>query len=50
MYFLHGSLPWKGLKAANNQQKYEHIGEKKGSMPISELCKGCPEEFGIYLN
>ncbi|KAF9510280.1 hypothetical protein BS47DRAFT_1300340 [Hydnum rufescens UP504] len=50
MYFLRGSLPWQGLKAANNKQKYERIGEKKGSVPISELCEGCPEEFGIYLN
>ncbi|KAF8743644.1 hypothetical protein AX14_001700 [Amanita brunnescens Koide BX004] len=49
MYFLRGSLPWQGLKAATNKQKYEKIGEKKQSTPIKELCDGYPE-FGIYLN
>ncbi|KAH9998113.1 CK1/CK1/CK1-G protein kinase [Russula compacta] len=50
MYFLRGSLPWQGLKAATNKQKYEKIGEKKQTTPIKELCEGQPEEFGIYLN
>ncbi|KAK0551470.1 Palmitoylated plasma membrane-bound casein kinase [Tilletia horrida] len=50
MYFLRGGLPWQGLKAATNKQKYEKIGEKKQSTPIRELCEGFPEEFGIYLN
>ncbi|CAG8451457.1 3089_t:CDS:10 [Diversispora eburnea] len=50
MYFLRGGLPWQGLKAATNKQKYEKIGEKKQSTPIRELCDGFPEEFGIYLS
>lgn len=50
LYFLRGSLPWQGLKAATNKQKYEKIGEKKQSTPIKELCDNYPEEFGIYLN
>ncbi|KAF9427624.1 casein kinase I [Podila epigama] len=50
MYFLRGGLPWQGLKAATNKQKYEKIGEKKQSTPIKELCEGFPEEFSIYLN
>ncbi|KAI1313005.1 casein kinase I [Mortierella claussenii] len=50
MYFLRGGLPWQGLKAATNKQKYEKIGEKKQSTPIKELCEGFPEEFCIYLN
>ena len=44
MYFLRGSLPWQGLKAANNKQKYERIGERKQTVPISELCEGFPGE------
>lgn len=50
LYFLRGSLPWQGLKAATNKQKYEKIGEKKQSTSIKDLCDGLPEEFGIYLN
>jgi casein kinase 1 len=42
MYFLRGSLPWQGLKAATNKQKYEKIGEKKQTTPIKELCEGHP--------
>ncbi|KAL0074692.1 Serine/Threonine kinase CK1 [Phycomyces blakesleeanus] len=49
MYFLRGSLPWQGLRAATNKQKYEKIGEKKQSTVIRDLCEGYPEEFGIYL-
>ncbi|CEI91319.1 hypothetical protein G6F70_006225 [Rhizopus microsporus] len=49
MYFLRGSLPWQGLKAATNKQKYEKIGEKKQTTAIKDLCDGYPEEFGIYL-
>ncbi|KAL1923672.1 uncharacterized protein VTP21DRAFT_8652 [Calcarisporiella thermophila] len=50
MYFLRGSLPWQGLKAATNKQKYEKIGEKKQTTPVKDLCAGFPEEFAIYLN
>lgn len=50
MYFLRGSLPWQGLKAATKRQKYERISEKKMSTPIEELCKEFPSEFATYLN
>ncbi|KAJ7650725.1 kinase-like protein [Roridomyces roridus] len=50
MYFLRGGLPWQGLRAATNKQKYEKIGEKKQTTPIVELCEGFPEEFAIYMN
>lgn len=49
MYFLRGGLPWQGLKAATNKQKYEKIGEKKQTTPIDELCAGFPKQFAEYL-
>ena len=42
MYFLRGGLPWQGLKAATNKQKYEKIGEKKQTTAIKDLCEGFP--------
>jgi len=33
MYFLRGSLPWQGLKAATKKQKYDRIMEKKMTTP-----------------
>ncbi|KAF6754541.1 kinase-like protein [Ephemerocybe angulata] len=47
MYFLRGGLPWQGLRAATNKQKYEKIGEKKQSTAISETVR---REFTIYMN
>ncbi|PVH98519.1 kinase-like protein [Periconia macrospinosa] len=50
MYFLRGGLPWQGLKAATNKQKYEKIGEKKQTTPIKDLCENFPEELNKYLS
>ncbi|KAI8467469.1 MAG: serine/threonine kinase [Monoraphidium minutum] len=49
MYFLRGSLPWQGLKAATKRQKYEKISEKKLATPIDVLCRGYPVEFVSYF-
>jgi casein kinase 1 len=50
MYFLRGSLPWQGLKAATNKQKYEKIGEKKQVTPIRELCETFPGRFLLFFS
>lgn len=50
MYFLRGGLPWQGLKAQNNKQKYERIGEKKRSTRAQDLCAGFPPQFAEYMN
>ncbi|KAJ7904013.1 kinase-like protein [Mycena leptocephala] len=50
MYFLRGDLPWQGLKAATKKQKYDRIMEKKMTTPTDLLCRGFPNEFGIFLN
>ena len=49
MYFLRGSLPWQGLKAATNKQKYEKIGEKKQTTAIKDLCDGFPGDCVSFL-
>nr|CAB3449607.1 unnamed protein product [Digitaria exilis] len=50
LYFLRGSLPWQGLKAATKKQKYDKISEKKLSTPIEALCKSYPVEFASYFH
>ncbi|KAJ3202196.1 serine/threonine protein kinase, partial [Entophlyctis luteolus] len=50
MYFMRGSLPWQGLKAATKKQKYDRIMEKKMTTPADHLCRGFPNEFVAYLN
>ncbi|XP_011093620.1 casein kinase 1-like protein 3 isoform X2 [Sesamum indicum] len=50
LYFLRGSLPWQGLKAATKKQKYDKICEKKLSTPIEVLCKSHPVEFASYFH
>ncbi|CAL5971429.1 Kinase [Hexamita inflata] len=49
VYFIKGSLPWQGLKAGTKKQKYEKILEKKLGVPVEQLCRGAPSEFGAYL-
>eukprot|EP01054_Gregarina_sp_Poly1_P003881 Gregarina_sp_Poly_1__3880@NODE_215_length_11293_cov_58_142259_g191_i0_p4_GENE_NODE_215_length_11293_cov_58_142259_g191_i0NODE_215_length_11293_cov_58_142259_g191_i0_p4_ORF_typecomplete_len358_score46_69Pkinase/PF00069_25/2_5e40Pkinase_Tyr/PF07714_17/1_5e23Pkinase_fungal/PF17667_1/6_8e16Kdo/PF06293_14/1e10Kinaselike/PF14531_6/1_5e10RIO1/PF01163_22/4_1e07WaaY/PF06176_11/1_5e05WaaY/PF06176_11/1_1e03APH/PF01636_23/0_00029YrbLPhoP_reg/PF10707_9/0_018FTA2/PF13095_6/0_018_NODE_215_length_11293_cov_58_1 len=48
-YFLHGSLPWQGLKAVSKKDKYEKIMEIKMHTPIDQLCRNAPRELGEYL-
>ncbi|CAH8272618.1 unnamed protein product [Arabidopsis lyrata] len=50
MYFLRGSLPWKGLKSGNKKQIYDKINDKKVSTSIETLCEGHPIEFATYLH
>ncbi|EPS66934.1 hypothetical protein M569_07842, partial [Genlisea aurea] len=50
LYFLRGSLPWQGLKAATKKQKYDKICEKKLSTPIEVLCKSHAVEFASYFH
>ncbi|MCP8719937.1 MAG: protein kinase [Asgard group archaeon] len=49
-YFLRGQLPWQGLKAPTNKQKYEKIGDKKRTTPAVTLCDGLPLQFAEYLD
>ena len=49
IYFNRGSLPWQGVRAETNMQKYEKIKEKKMSISEEALCKGLPMEFLLYL-
>lgn len=49
MYLLRGSLPWQGLSAKDQKQKYERICQKKEETPFEELCADFPIEFVNYF-
>jgi casein kinase 1 len=42
MYFLRGSLPWRSIEVATNEQRYDEICEKKLTIQINKLCEGYP--------
>jgi hypothetical protein len=50
LYYLRGSLPWRGLEATSQKKKYDLIFEKKRNTSIEVLCRGLPQEFVVYLN
>jgi casein kinase 1 len=50
LYFLHGSLPWQGLKAPSRQEKYRLVFERKKTIPVAELCHDLPAEFATYMS
>jgi serine/threonine protein kinase len=49
VYFLKGQLPWQGLRAANRNDKYGRIFEKKYMTSPEVLCEGLPCEFVSYF-
>lgn len=49
IYFCRGSLPWQGLKAQTEDEKYELVKEKKINTPIEDLCRGLPKAFASYF-
>ena len=50
LYFLKGSLPWQGLQARSDQERFKLITEKKLSFSVERLCHKSPDAFKDYLN
>lgn len=50
LYFLRGALPWSGLDAKTQEEKYRKICEKKEQTKLSILCEGFPKQFEEYLD
>lgn len=50
LYFLKGSLPWQGLQARSDQERFKLITEKKLSFSVERLCHKLPDAFKDYLN
>jgi len=50
VYFMKGTLPWKGLKARTKKEKYEKIKQKKISTSLDSLCHGLPDDFKKFIH
>mmetsp|Transcript_34905 Transcript_34905/g.68940 ORF Transcript_34905/g.68940 Transcript_34905/m.68940 type:complete len:371 (+) Transcript_34905:25-1137(+) len=48
-YFIRGKLPWSGLAAKTQEEKYRKICEKKRDTPLDSLCANFPDAFKEYL-
>lgn len=49
IYFVRGALPWSGLAAKTQAEKYRRILETKESTQLEDLCRGHPDAFKVYL-
>lgn len=49
MYLLRGNLPWMGLPAKTQSEKFRKITDVKGLTSLEDLCAGYPPVFKEYL-
>ena len=50
IYFLHGQLPWQGLRAPTREERYKLVLEQKQSISVKQLCGDSPPEFATYMD
>lgn len=50
VYFVRGSLPWQGLRAATDEERHELVKTQKISVSGEDLCRDLPAEFAKYIN
>lgn len=51
LYFLKkGNLPWQGITATDVKSMIYRIWDKKETIPLEKLFKGCPEQFITYMS
>jgi len=49
IYFLRGNLPWSGLQAISQEEKYKKIKRTKELVSVDDLCAGFPDAFKTFL-
>ncbi|EAY22450.1 CK1 family protein kinase [Trichomonas vaginalis G3] len=46
---INGTLPWQGMEACSNNEKYELIQQSKVNTTLETLCENLPNEFLVYM-
>jgi casein kinase 1 len=49
IYLFKGTLPWQGLQARTQKEKYDSIMQVKMNLPLAEVCATLPPEFELFL-
>lgn len=49
MYFLRGAMPWSGLAAKTQKEKFARIAQVKKETSLDSLCEGHPACFKTYI-
>ena len=49
LYFLKKKLPWMGIKAKNNKERFKKIMDVKIKTKLEIICDGLPKEFAIIV-
>lgn len=49
-YFYKGNLPWQGIHANSNTEKYSKILEQKQNISVQQQFMDMPVEFSTYMN
>ncbi|KAG6007696.1 hypothetical protein E4U21_005657 [Claviceps maximensis] len=49
LYFIHGRLPWQGLRASTHDKRTETVLRMKTKISLAELCSDLPREFADYM-
>lgn len=50
VYFFNGKLPWSNIRTKDKKKRYKLIHEQKLKYSSTELCKGMPREFIVFMD
>ena len=49
LYFFKKDLPWMGVKAKNDKERFKKVLEIKINTKLDDICEGIPKEIGIII-
>ena len=50
IYFMQGTLPWKGIQAKTIHDKFKAIRTNKSTVSMAKLCEDIPGEFAEMIS